>query len=76
MKASPLSSPNRRGSTNPRGKRRVTAAVLFCVAMQTRSSPIPQRIVHYESEANRLRRIAEAEPMTETRDELLAVARQ
>jgi hypothetical protein len=44
--------------------------------MQTRSSPIPQRIVHYESEAERRRRIAEAEPMTETRDELLAVARQ
>ena len=33
--------------------------------MQTRSSPIPQRIVHYEGEANRLRRIAEAEPMRE-----------
>jgi len=45
--------------------------------MQTRSSPIPQRIADYESEADdRLRRIAGAEPMTVTRDELLAVARQ
>jgi hypothetical protein len=46
------------------------------VAMQTLSSPIPQRIAQYESEADRLRRMAEAEPIDAIRDELLAVARQ
>jgi predicted transposase YbfD/YdcC len=44
--------------------------------MQTLSSPIPQRIAHYKSEADRLRRMAEAEPIAAIRDELLAVARQ
>jgi hypothetical protein len=44
--------------------------------MQTLSSPIPQRIAHYESEADRLRRMAEAEPIEAVRNELLAVARQ
>jgi len=44
--------------------------------MQTLSSPIPQRITHYESEADRLRRMADAEPIDAIRDELLAVARQ
>jgi hypothetical protein len=50
--------------------------VLMGVAMQTLSSPIPQRIAQYESEADRLRRMAEAEPIDAIRDELLAVARQ
>jgi len=44
--------------------------------MQTLSSPIPQRIAHYKSEADRLRRMAEAEPIEAVRNELLAVARQ
>ena len=44
--------------------------------MQTLSSPIPQRIAQYESEADRLRRMAEAEPIETIREELLAVARQ
>jgi len=44
--------------------------------MQTLSSPIPQRIAQYESEADRLRRMAEAEPIEAIREELLAVARQ
>ena len=44
--------------------------------MQTLSSPIPQRIAQYENEADRLRRMAEAEPIDAIRDELLAVARQ
>ena len=43
--------------------------------MQTLSSPIPQRIAHYKSEADRLRRLAEAEPIEAVRNELLAVAR-
>jgi len=49
---------------------------LLDLAMQTLSSPIPQRIAQYESEADRLRRIAEAEPTTAARGDLLAVARQ
>ena len=44
--------------------------------MQTLSWPIPQRIAHYQNEANRLRQIAETEPIEVIRDELLAVARQ
>ena len=44
--------------------------------MRTLSSPIPQRIAHYQSEADRLRRMAEAEPIEAVRNELLAVARQ
>jgi hypothetical protein len=44
--------------------------------MQTRSSPIPQRIAQSESEADRLRRMPEAEPIDAIRDELLAVAQQ
>jgi hypothetical protein len=44
--------------------------------METLSWPIPQRIAHYENEADRLRRLAEAEPIAAIRDELLAVARQ
>ena len=44
--------------------------------METLSGPIPQRIAHYQSEANRLRRMAEVEPIEAIRDELLAVARQ
>jgi hypothetical protein len=44
--------------------------------MQTLSSPIPQRIAQYESEADRLRHMADAEPIDAIRDELLAVARQ
>ena len=42
--------------------------------METLSWPIPQRIAHYQSEADRLRSMAEAEPTI--REELLAVARQ
>ena len=44
--------------------------------MQTLSRPIPQRIAHYQSEANRLRRMAEVEPIEAIRVELLTVARQ
>ena len=44
--------------------------------METLSGPIPQRIALYQSEAERLRRMAEAEPIEAIRDELLAVARQ
>ena len=44
--------------------------------MQTLSRPIPQRIALYRSEADRLRRMAEAEPIAAIRAELLAVARQ
>ena len=44
--------------------------------MQTLSSPIPLRIAQYQNEANRLRQMAEAEPIEAIRDELLAVARQ
>ena len=44
--------------------------------MQTLSSPIPQRIAQYESEADRLRRMPEAEPIDAIRDEFLAVAQQ
>ena len=54
----------------------MTAAVLFGVATETLSSPIPQRIMQYQREAERLRRMAEAEPIDAIRDELLAVARQ
>ena len=43
--------------------------------MQT-LSPIPQRIAHYRSEAERLRRMAEAEPIAAIQAELLAMARQ
>jgi hypothetical protein len=44
--------------------------------METLSRPLPQRIAQYESEADRLRRMAEAEPIEAIREELLAVARQ
>jgi len=44
--------------------------------MQTLSSPIPQQIAQDESEADRLRRMAEAEPIKAVRNELLAIARQ
>jgi len=44
--------------------------------METLSWPIPQRMAHYESEAHRLRRLAEAEPILAIRMELLATARQ
>jgi hypothetical protein len=44
--------------------------------METLPGTIPQRIAHYQSEADRLRRMAEAEPVQAIRDELLAVARQ
>src|SRR5262249_24227722 len=44
--------------------------------METLSWPIPQRIAHYQSEASRLRHVAEAEPIAAIREELLAVARQ
>jgi len=44
--------------------------------MQTLSWPIPQRTAHYQNEANRLRQMAEIEPIEAIRDELLAVARQ
>jgi len=40
------------------------------------SWPIPLRIAHYQSEADRLRSIAYAEPIEAIRDELLAVALQ
>ena len=43
--------------------------------MQTLSRPIP-RIAQYQSEAERLCRMAQAEPVPEIRAELLAVARQ
>ena len=55
----------------------MTAAVLLLgVAMQTLSRPIPPRIVQYHNQANRVRRMAETEPIKAIRDELLAVARQ
>jgi len=44
--------------------------------MQALSSPIRQRIAQDQSEADRLRRMAEAEPIEAIREELLAVARQ
>jgi hypothetical protein len=44
--------------------------------MQTLSWPIPQRIAHYQSEGDRLRRMAEAEPVTAIREELLPIAQQ
>jgi hypothetical protein len=44
--------------------------------METLSWPIPQRIAHYQREADRLRSMAEAEPIEIIREELLAVARQ
>ena len=44
--------------------------------MQTLSRPIPLRMAQYQNEANRLRRMAESEPIEAIRDELLAVARQ
>ena len=44
--------------------------------METLSWPIPQRIAYYRTEADRLRRMAEAEPIKAIRDELLAVAQQ
>lgn len=44
--------------------------------METLSWPIPQRIAHYRSEADRLRCMADAEPIEAIRDELLATARQ
>jgi hypothetical protein len=46
------------------------------LGMETLSGPIPQRIAQYQSEADRLRRMAEAEPIKAIREELLAVARQ
>jgi len=54
----------------------MTAVVQLGVAVQTLSSPIPLRIAQYQNEANRLRQMAEAEPIEAIRDELLAVARQ
>ena len=44
--------------------------------MQTLSQPIPQRIAIYRSEADKLRRMAEAEPIAAIQAELLAIARQ
>ena len=44
--------------------------------MQALCSPIRQRIAQDQSEADRLRRMAEAEPIEAIREELLAVARQ
>jgi len=44
--------------------------------METLPSSIPQRIAHYQSEADRLRRLAGAESIEAIREELLAVARQ
>ena len=44
--------------------------------MQTLSRPIPVRIAQYQNEANRLRRMAEAEPIEAIGDKLLALARQ
>jgi len=44
--------------------------------MQTLSRPIPQRIAQYQSEAERLRRVAAGEPIEAIRVELLAVAQQ
>jgi len=44
--------------------------------METLSWPIPQRIAHYQSEADRLRRMAAAETIATIRDKLLAVAQQ
>jgi hypothetical protein len=46
------------------------------LGMKTLSWPIPQRVAHYQSEADRLRRLAETEPVAAIREELLAVARQ
>ena len=46
------------------------------LGMETLPGPIPQRIAHYKSEADRLRRLADAEPIEAIREELLAVARQ
>ena len=44
--------------------------------MESLSQPVPHRIAHYRSEADRLRRMAEAEPIAAIRAELLATARQ
>ena len=44
--------------------------------MESLSQPVPQRVALYRSEADRLRRMAEAEPIAAIRAELLAVARQ
>ncbi|MBV8890528.1 MAG: hypothetical protein JO266_00880 [Acidobacteria bacterium] len=44
--------------------------------MESLSRPVPQRIAHYRSEADRLRRMAQAEPIGAIQAELLAVARQ
>lgn len=46
------------------------------LGMETLSRPVSQRIAIYRSEADRLRQMAEVEPIEAIRDELLAVARQ
>jgi len=54
----------------------MTAAVLLGVANANAIVADPRRIGHYQNEANRLRQMAEAEPIEAIRDELPAVARQ